>query len=268
MKAVFFDIDGTLTVNNRPPHPEDAAAIRALRARGHRAFLCTARSRGYILDNLLAVGFDGLVAGAGAYVALLGGQADSLPGGPPALAATPEETVLCRRRVDADTVRRVAAHFFTLPGTCLLEGERDNYRIGPDIGCGFEALPSPDLSDAWCAAHPITKFTLYGSGLRPGTLALLEHAFTVIQHPTYAEAVLKGCSKAGGVKMVCEALSIPLADTVGFGDSLNDLDMLQAVGIGVAMGDAPDEVRTAAAFVTGTQPQAGVAQGLKRLGLI
>ena len=67
-KALFFDLDGTLACDNRPPLPEDTAAIRRVRALGNRVFLCTGRSMGFLYPAALEVGFDGIVAGAGAHI--------------------------------------------------------------------------------------------------------------------------------------------------------------------------------------------------------
>ena len=67
-KLIFLDIDGTLTPagSNQPP---DSAmkAVRAAQAKGHLVFLCTGRNPA-MLAPVLALGFDGAVAGAGGYV--------------------------------------------------------------------------------------------------------------------------------------------------------------------------------------------------------
>ncbi|MGB2767686.1 MAG: HAD hydrolase family protein, partial [Propionicimonas sp.] len=64
-KAIFVDVDGTLLTEHG--HVPDTArdAIRAARQRGHLVFLCTGRSLGELWGDVLAVGFDGIIAGAG-----------------------------------------------------------------------------------------------------------------------------------------------------------------------------------------------------------
>ena len=65
-KAVFFDIDGTLWDFHNVIPESTVRAIRALRANGHYAFICSGRARAYITHpDLFAIGFDGLVAACG-----------------------------------------------------------------------------------------------------------------------------------------------------------------------------------------------------------
>ena len=64
-KLIFLDIDGTLTPAGSNHPPESAMqAVRAAQAKGHRVFLCTGRNPA-MLAPVLALGFDGAVAGAG-----------------------------------------------------------------------------------------------------------------------------------------------------------------------------------------------------------
>jgi 5-amino-6-(5-phospho-D-ribitylamino)uracil phosphatase len=77
-----------------------------------------------------------------------------------------------------------------------------------------------------------------------------------------------GVNKATGLQFVTERLGVPASRVVAIGDGRNDIDMLEwAVaggGVGVAMGQAPDEVRAVASEVTGTDLDDGVAQVLAR----
>jgi hydroxymethylpyrimidine pyrophosphatase-like HAD family hydrolase len=59
-----------------------------------------------------------------------------------------------------------------------------------------------------------------------------------------------------------------LENCMAFGDGSNDLTMIQAAGLGVAMANACDEVRAAADYVTTSNDEAGVAAALQRFGVI
>ncbi len=61
MKYVFFDIDGTIRGKSREVTQRNKEAIRKLRKNGHKAFLCTGRAPVSITQDILDVGFDGVV---------------------------------------------------------------------------------------------------------------------------------------------------------------------------------------------------------------
>ncbi|WP_165423683.1 HAD family hydrolase [Ktedonosporobacter rubrisoli] len=73
-----------------------------------------------------------------------------------------------------------------------------------------------------------------------------------------------GCTKASGVKALAQHLGIPAEQTMAIGDNNNDIEMLQATGWGVAMGQAPEEVKAAANAITGSNTEDGVAQAIER----
>ena len=74
----------------------------------------------------------------------------------------------------------------------------------------------------------------------------------------------QGVSKASGLGSVCERLGVAAEDVLAIGDGRNDVEMLQWAGRGVAMGQAPAEVREAADFVPGTVQEDGAAMELDR----
>ena len=73
-----------------------------------------------------------------------------------------------------------------------------------------------------------------------------------------------GVSKASGLAHVAERLGVAAADVLAIGDGRNDIEMLQWAGRGVAMGQAPDEVKQAADAVTATVEEDGAAVELER----
>ncbi|MGX8687773.1 MAG: HAD hydrolase family protein, partial [bacterium] len=71
-KLLFFDIDGTLAMPGYPPAEDTVRAIRAARAAGHRAFLCTGRGEHMVSDDIAGIGFDGGIYHAGGRAVLDG----------------------------------------------------------------------------------------------------------------------------------------------------------------------------------------------------
>lgn len=81
--------------------------------------------------------------------------------------------------------------------------------------------------------------------------------------PTNIELNPAGISKASGLRDICELKGITMDDVVAVGDSFNDLAMIRAAGLGVAMGNAQPEVRAEADWITSTNEQDGVARVIR-----
>ncbi|AEI42258.1 Cof-type HAD-IIB family hydrolase [Paenibacillus mucilaginosus] len=79
-------------------------------------------------------------------------------------------------------------------------------------------------------------------------------------HPFNMELNPKGISKASGLEQVCGMLGITMKEVIAMGDSLNDVAMIRAAGLGVAMGNAQEEVKKLADRVTVTNEEHGVAK--------
>ncbi|MBO9605664.1 MAG: HAD hydrolase family protein [Paenibacillaceae bacterium] len=73
-----------------------------------------------------------------------------------------------------------------------------------------------------------------------------------------------GISKASGVSEVCRLLGIGMHEVIAVGGSLNDIAMIRAAGLGIAMGNAQDEVKRVADAVTATNDEDGVAEVIER----
>lgn len=82
------------------------------------------------------------------------------------------------------------------------------------------------------------------------------------------DVLTKNSSKAVGVRKLIEHLGYKIENTYAFGDGMNDIEMLQAVGTGIAMGNASDTVKNHADFVTLDVSENGLAHGFKMLSLI
>jgi len=92
----------------------------------------------------------------------------------------------------------------------------------------------------------------------------LPKELTVVQTaPFYLEIIPKAINKGQGLRDVCAALGIAPTHTIAFGDAANDIPMLQAAGLGVAMGNAQEAVKQAADRVTDTNNRDGIAKILE-----
>lgn len=89
----------------------------------------------------------------------------------------------------------------------------------------------------------------------------------VCEKPPNLEVTHRTATKGQGLTRLCSRLSIPMDQVMAIGDSGNDLSMLESVGLPVAMATAPERIRRAAAYVTGSNLQDGAAEAICRFAL-
>ena len=119
--------------------------------------------------------------------------------------------------------------------------------------------------------YPISKCMIIGE---PDSLHQLEErildthptSFTVYRsEPFFLEVVPENINKATGLSVLLRHLNLPQSRLIAFGDSYNDIPMIRFAGIGIAMGNAPQEVKDAADLVALTNDEEGVAHVLASL---
>jgi hydroxymethylpyrimidine pyrophosphatase-like HAD family hydrolase len=71
--------------------------------------------------------------------------------------------------------------------------------------------------------------------------------------------VNKNANKEYALVKLAEWFNIPLTDVIAFGDDVNDLNMIKTAGTGVAMGNAAEQVKEIADYITGTNNNDGIA---------
>lgn len=101
----------------------------------------------------------------------------------------------------------------------------------------------------------------------------IEAHFPWVKLPMYsqntgADIVEKNISKASGLQYLCDHLGADMSETVSFGDSMNDYEMLQQSGTGIAMGNAIDELKEIADYITDPIAQDGILKACRHFNLI
>lgn len=259
-KIVFFDIDGTIWDWNTNIPESTIRAIRMLRANGHKAFLCSGRSRGNIRSKkLFDIGFDGIIAACGNHVEMDG-------------------KVLYEKILEPKQVERIVNVCEENRMPVVLEGpyrhwfsekgfENDPYMEYLIADMGEDAVILRGYSEE---IH-VNKFS---ADVLPYTnfaavKTALENEFDFMMHDEVVlECTPKGTSKATGIAWLCEYLGISHEDTYAIGDSINDLEMLKCVGHGIAMGNGTQVAKDAAEYVTTDIHEDGIYHALQHYHLI
>ena len=125
---------------------------------------------------------------------------------------------------------------------------------------------------AWLK-RPVTKILAVADAPLPTQLLpearahFAGRAEVTVSHPDFLEFLAPGVSKGQAVRWLARRYGIPLEQTMAIGDQFNDLEMIEAVGHGVAMPSAPPEVRAVARYLAPPVANEGVAQVIEALAL-
>jgi Cof subfamily protein (haloacid dehalogenase superfamily) len=129
-------------------------------------------------------------------------------------------------------------------------------------------LITSDLFEDGVEPNKILLITGEGESKQPlqaiadSTRSVCNAAFS---KPNYLEIVPLGVHKAEALRHLTAILGLELSQVAAIGDGLNDLEMLREAGLGIAMGNAPEAVKSEADWVTGTNNEGGVAQAVWKL---
>ena len=135
----------------------------------------------------------------------------------------------------------------------------------------FEAVARtvPDMAAEAARQNGIVKVDMYFRAPADRQRAYAEvrdlPVAIVLQDEVALETTDLGVTKASGLRLLAEHLGIPMARTVGIGDSVNDLEMLEAVGHAVAMGNAQPQITALCQSVTADTEHNGVGRAIRRL---
>ena len=82
--------------------------------------------------------------------------------------------------------------------------------------------------------------------------------------PTYLEIMPAKASKTSAINILQKKFNVDKSEIIAMGDNYNDIDMLEYAGLGIAMGNAPEDVKKHGDDVTLTNDEDGVALALKK----
>ena len=272
MKLIFLDVDGTLTPPGENVPPQSALdAIHRAQAAGNKVFLCSGRNHG-MLAPLLDYGFDGCIASAGGYVVCGDKVLYDCP-------MTDEQSRRILSLLEENGIYRTiearetsycdegTAKFMRL----ISGGNSELERWRKALEESLHILPMREYD-----GRPLYKVTLVcerEEQLVP-VRAALDAEFKLVMQDVFSkncfngELINRAFDKGRGIRLVAEELGVPLADTVGFGDSMNDLEMIETAGVGVCVANGSAALRRVSDMVCPAVGEDGLAKAFAELKLV
>lgn len=269
-KAVFLDIDGTMVDSNGKIPVSTKEAVRQAKEKGHKLVVCSGRSRFQIYDELLNLGFSGIVGAAGAFVVADGEEIYH--------AYIDEE----HRRSSYEYLENHGFWFcYQADDGVVLNQRSCDGMIGVyrDMGMDEKRLERligrMHLTEEPWKNEKNEKIIYYNAPFPVERVhADLEPYFDAVAisldgMDEYAgEIGINGINKATGMEIYLNHVGIRRENCIAIGDGPNDLQMMEFAGIGVAMGNAREDVKERADMVTDAIGEDGLCKAFQKLGLI
>ncbi len=270
IRLLALDIDGTIVGEDLVLHERTIRAIAEAQRMGVIVSIVTGRM------TSSAAGFARQLGLTGPIVGYQGALARRLPvdgerGLGRILWHRPLSTDVARRIVRWTRAAGLEPHFNDLESLVLPfdEPRADDY----SAFVGGRLTRVPDLESWLDGRATVTKVIAVGDGSHPRRVypAAVEEFGRVsevtISHPRFLEFVAPGVTKGAALARLARRDRIPMGQVMAIGDQLNDLEMIAAAGHGVAMGNAPAEVRAVARYVAGDVDAQGAARMIEELVL-
>lgn len=256
IKAIFFDIDGTLVSFETHRIPESAIeAIHRVRRSGIKIFIATGRPLPFI-NNLGELEYDGIVS-------VNGGCCTTAEGKIISKRLVPHEDI--DRLIDDATPHPMAIVFVNNDTAVSINTHaatpvyQETFKI---LNIELPREVEPETVRGMEVMQAIAFFTTDEE--KRVKEELIPGCDIARWHPAFADCICSGTSKAYGIDQICHYYNIDISETMAFGDGGNDIDMLRHAGIGVAMGNASDTVKAAADIITTSVDEGGIAEVLNK----
>ena len=277
-KIIFLDVDGTIVDYDN--HIPDSAkiAIQQSRKNGHLVFLCTGRSKAEMPNEILDIGFDGIIGGNGSYIEY-------------------KNQVLMHQLIPYETGKQVVDWLESRGLEFYLESNNGlfasrNFRDAARQILRIYALGKGASEDQILNMEPEDALhgLVYGGELYRDDLNKIsfilnsyqdhldsKKAFPHLKAGTwggrgesalFGDLGVKDINKAHAVNIILKHLGANHIDTIAFGDAKVDIPMLETCHIGVSMGNGGPEILAMADIITDDVRQDGLYNAFKKLNLL
>ena len=259
-KSLFFDIDGTLV--SFQTHVIPASTIEELtlaHEKGIQIFIATGRPT-LIINNLCELQSRGLIVG---YITMNGGY------------CYVGDEIIYKSPIPKEDVQTMARICQERGYACIFVGEHEAWVCQPSDELrqifynflGVKEFPVVDFDEA--LSHEIYQLTPFFSPEDELTIAphMQQSEFGRWYH-SFVDITAKGNTKQNGIDEFIKHFGFKLEETMAFGAGGIDIGMLRHAGIGIAMGNAKDNVKASADYVTASVDEDGIYKALKHFEII
>lgn len=260
IKAIFFDVDGTLLSFSSHQMPESTRlALNKLKEKGAKVFVATGRppiSFKRIL-NKLDFDFDGFIYTNGQYIVYEKEVIHDMP--------LPEEDL--ENIVKYIEANEIATSFSEMEYNYV---NLTNKRMEDFMGLMGSTISNFRIDDVErTRINPTYQISPY--------ISIDEEEAFFAQAPNlkgvrwcdyFTDVIPKEGGKDKAIERLINKLGIKREECMAFGDGGNDADMLSYVGCGIAMGNAVDQAKLASDYVTSSVDDDGVYKALVKFGVI
>jgi len=257
IKAVFFDIDGTLVSFKTNTVPESAKqALHKLREKGIKIIVATGRSITAI-DHIKDLNFDGYICFNGGYCQTIDGK------------------VLYRNAINEDDIKSLLNYSIAneVSFALMYENKVQINDVTPEIAAMYAhlnlAVP-PLINRDDVDFNSVLQANIFlGPDKEPEFMKnIMPNSTSARWTSLFADVNAKGLSKKKGVEIFCEYFDISITETMSFGDGGNDIHMLESTKIGIAMGNANDNLKEIADYITQDADADGIWNALCHFAVI
>ena len=278
MKHIFFDIDGTLVGPSKKVTEKTKEGIKKARALGNKVYLCTGRAPISINRDVRNIGFDGVISSAGGFVEL-------------------EGTFIYENFINQYILSEVMLLFTNKKVLFSLETKEALYQT-PGVMEFFEKRHGQLAKDNLELARfleerkneevrlPISQFDLLTMPVTKvcfisedklafyDCVKYLSEFFNVVifsnvdEDYINGEIILKDCTKGDGIRRIIERVGGNIEDTIAYGDSMNDYQMIETANYGVVSKIAPEKLLVISDDTFDDPDQDGIYHSMKKLNII
>lgn len=259
IKAIFFDVDGTLVSFKTHKVPKSTLeAIEEAQKKGVLIFVATGRPKTslYRGNNVNEINFDGYVTMNGQYCFKKNGE------------------IIYKNFIPKEDISNLIEFINENNIPCNFFEEEENYinfiderveELMKEIN-----LPLPKIVDINIAKdREIYQLNPYINAEEQSKLMeKMPNSIATRWSPLFVDVIPKIGGKHIGISKIMEYYSLKREEIMAFGDGGNDVTMIEFVGTGVAMGNAVDELKEIADYITDTVDNDGIAKALRYFKVI